>query len=77
MDCPHPIADPISDRAIDLERKQVAESATAKPSAGPAKVCEELDRYDIAVILLAAYEWGGYGHPSAAEAIAAAKRSAK
>lgn len=33
-----------------------------------------LDRYDIAVILDAAYEWDGYRYSNAADAIAAAKR---
>lgn len=33
-----------------------------------------LDRYDIAVILNAAYEWGGYRYSNAVDAIAAAKR---
>ena len=33
-----------------------------------------LDRYKIAVIMNAAYEWGGYRYSNAGDAIAAAKR---
>lgn len=36
-----------------------------------------LDRYDIAVTLKAAYEWGGYRYSNAVDAIAAAKRAAR
>jgi hypothetical protein len=37
----------------------------------------ELDRYNIAVVLRAVYEWGGYRYSTASDAIAAAKRAAK
>ena len=43
----------------------------------PPEVCAQLDRYDIAVVLAAVYEWGGYRYSNASDAIAAAKRGRK
>lgn len=77
MDRPHPIPDPIPDRSIELSLEQFAASPRFHPAAGAPDVCEELDRYDIAVILKATYEWGGYRYSNASDAIAAAKRAAK
>ena len=77
MDRPHPIADPIPDRSIELRLEQFAASHRSHAAAGAPDVCEELDRYDIAVILKASYEWGGYRYTNASDAIAAAKRAAK
>ena len=78
MDHPsHPIADPIPDRAIELKLEPFAESHDPHAAAGPPAVCAELDRYDIAVILQAVYEWGGYRYSNASDAIAAAKRNGK
>jgi hypothetical protein len=37
----------------------------------------ELDRYDVAVVLQAVYEWGGYRYTNVLDAIAAAKRGHK
>jgi len=73
----YPMADPIPDRAIELKLEQFAASRPSNAAAGPPGVCAELDRYDIAVILKASYEWGGYRYTNAADAIAAAKRDAK
>lgn len=74
MDRPHPLADPIPDRAIELKLQQFAGSPRADPRVGSTAVCAELDRYDIAVVLQAVYEWGGYRYTNASDAIAAAKR---
>jgi len=73
MDRPHPLADPIPDRAIELKLQQFAGTQRPKPLAG-STICAELDRYDIAVVLQAVYEWGGYQYTNASDAIAAAKR---
>ena len=40
-------------------------------------MCAELDRYDIAVVVQAVYEWDGYRYTNARDAIAAAKRGRK
>ena len=77
MDQPHPVPDPIPDRLIELKRRQPAASHAARAAAGPPDVCAELDRYDIAVIMKAVYEWGGYRYTNASDAIAAARRGAK
>ena len=74
MDHPHPLADPIPDRVIDLRFKQFAATRAPHAAAGPPDVCAELDRYDIAVVLQAVYEWGGYRYTNAGNAITAAKR---
>ena len=76
MDPPHPIADPVPDRA-PLKIEQFAVSLAPQAAAGPPEVCEELDRYDIAVVLKATYEWNGHRYTNASDAIAAAKRGAK
>lgn len=77
MDHPHPLPDPIPDRAIQLKLDQFAASPRPHAAAGPPATCMELDRYDIAVVLQAVYEWGGYRYTNASDAIAAAKRAAK
>ncbi|HYU95190.1 MAG TPA: hypothetical protein VE989_03405 [Sphingomicrobium sp.] len=70
----NPHADPQPDPALALRLEQYAVShrATASPA-----TAAELDRYDIAVVLQAIYEWGGYRYSNASDAIAAAKRSPK
>ena len=77
MDQPQPLPDPVPDRLIKLKGGQPAASYAAQAVAGPPDVCAELDRYDIAVIMKAVYEWGGYRYTNASDAIAAAKRAAK
>ena len=67
---PHP--DP---RALRLEQFAASHRATA--AAGSPGVCAELDRYYIAVVLQAVYEWRGYRYTNASDAIAAAKRPGK
>jgi hypothetical protein len=74
MKHPHPLADPIRDDA-ELKLQQFDACSTTLAAAGP-PICAELDRYDIAVILQAVYEWGGYRYTNASDAIAAAKRGA-
>jgi len=71
---PHPPSDPIPDRQIELKLQQFGASQGQHALAGSANVCAELDRYDIAVVLQAVYEWGGYRYTNAIDAIAAAKR---
>ena len=71
---PHPLADPVSDRALELRLEQFAASHAA---ACPPDVRAELDRYDIAVVLHTVYEWGGYRYTNSLDAIAAAKRGRK
>lgn len=79
MDHPyrHPLADPIRGRAIELKLEENDASNGSHAAAGPPAVCADLDRYDIAVVLQAVYEWGGYRYSNASDAIAAAKRGAK
>lgn len=72
-----PLADPIPERTIDLKLEEFSASRAPHAAAGPPHVCADLDRYDIAVILGAVYEWGGYRYTNAADAIAAAKRARK
>ena len=74
MDHYHPLADPLPDRALELK---FAASHAPHAAAGPPHVCAELDRYDIALVLHAVYEWGGYRYTNALDAIAAAKRGRK
>lgn len=71
---PHPLADPIPDCALELKLEQFSASRASHAAAGPPHVCATLDRYDIAVVLQAVYEWGGYRYTNALDAIAAAKR---
>ena len=77
MDHPHPLADPVPDRAIDLKLQHFAASHRPNAAAGSPATCTELDRYNIAVVLQANYEWGGYRYSNASDAIAAAKRGKK
>lgn len=44
------------------------------PEPAKSEMLATLDRYDIAVSLIAVYEWGGYRYSNAKDAIAAAKR---
>ena len=74
---PHALADPIPDRAFELKDEQGSVSHSPQAAAGPPHICAELDRYDIAVVLQAVYEWGGYRYANALDAIAAAKRGRK
>lgn len=73
----HPLADPIPDPAMHLQVQQFATSQPPRALAGSPGMCAELDRYDIAVVLQAVYEWGGCRYTSAVDAIAAAKRGRK
>jgi hypothetical protein len=74
MDRPHTLADTMP---IELRPGQLTASHRADPATGRPEICAELDRYDIAVVLKATYEWGGYSYTNASDAIAAAKRAAK
>jgi hypothetical protein len=69
---PHP--DPRPDLVTELRLEQFA-AHRANAAAGPPGTCAELDRYDIAVVLHAAYEWNGFRYSNASDAIAAAKRA--
>lgn len=79
MDHFHPraLADPIPERAIELKLQQLTASQPPRAFAGSPSMCAELDRYDIAVVLQAVYEWGGHRFTNAADAIAAAKGARK
>jgi len=44
------------------------------PQPAKSEMLAALDRYDIAVSLIAVYEWGSYRYSNANDAIAAAKR---
>ena len=77
MESPQRIADPILDRGIEQKFEQFAASHRAQAIAEPAGVSADLDRYHIAVVLHAVYEWGGYRYTNASSAIAAAKRGRK
>ena len=74
---PHPLADPVPDRAIEPKLHEFTASQPPHAVAGPPSMCAELDRYDVAVVLQAVYEWGGYRYTNASDAIAAAKRGRK
>lgn len=73
----HPLVDPIPDSAIELKLEQLVASYARQAAAGPPGVRAERDRYDVAVVLQAVYEWGGYRYSNASDAIAAAKRGTK
>ena len=79
MDQPHfhPLADPVPDRALELKLERFTASHAPHAAAGSPAVCAELDRYNIAVVLKAVYEWGGYRYTNASDAIAAARRGRK
>lgn len=74
---PHALADPVPDRPIELKLQQFTISHPPHALAGSPSMCAELDRYDVAVVLQAVYEWGGYRNTNASDAIAAAKRGRK
>lgn len=76
MDHPHPLADPVPNRA-EPKLQHFSASYASHAAAGSPGICAELDRYDIAVILQAMYEWGGYRYTNPSDAIAAAKRGLK
>lgn len=75
MDHPHPLADPILDRAVGHKLQEFVATHRPQASAGSAIVRAELDRYDIAVVSQAVYEWGGYRFTNAMDPIAAARRT--
>lgn len=72
-----PLADPVPDRGLELKLEQFAASNAPHAAAGPPQMCAELDRYDIAVVLQAVYDWDEYRYTNALDAIAAAKRGRK
>jgi hypothetical protein len=74
---PHALADPIPDSAMELKLQQFTASQPPRALAGSPSMCAELDRYDVAVVLQAVYEWGGYRYANASDAIAAANRGRK
>lgn len=74
---PHALADPVPDRPIELKLQQFTISHPPHAPAGSPSMCAGLDRYDVAVVLQAVYEWGGYRYTNASDAIAAAKRGRK
>ena len=74
MTSPNPHPGPQPDPAIQLQLAEYAAMPRATSHAGAPQTCAELDRYDIAVVLQAIYEWGGYRYSNASDAIAAAKR---
>lgn len=71
------LADPVPDLAMELQLQPFTTSQPPHALAGSASVCAELDRYDVAVVVQAVYEWGGYRYTNASDAIAAAKRGRK
>lgn len=72
---PHPLADPIPDRALEIKFERFAASHASHRVAGPPNVRAELECY--AVVLQAVDKWGGYQYINALNAIAAAKRGLK
>jgi len=74
---PPTLADPVPDRAMELQLQQLTTFQQPHALAGSPSMCAELDRYDIGVVLQAVYEWGGYRYTNASDAIAAAKRGRK
>jgi hypothetical protein len=74
---PHALADPVPDRAIGLKLQQFTASQPPHALVGSPSMCAELDRCEVAVVLQAVYEWGGYRYTNASDAIAAAKRGRK
>ena len=74
---PHALDDPLPDRPIELKLQQFTVAHPPHALAGSPSTCAELDRYDVAVVLQAVYEWGGHRYTNASDAIAAAKRGRK
>ena len=68
------LADPTPDSIVALKLQQAAWSQGPHALAGSPDICAELDRYNVAVVVHAVYEWGGYRYTNASDAIAAAKR---
>ena len=61
-----------------LDRPIAADGQVGVPitrGLAPPDVRAQLDRYDIAMVLQAVYEWGGYRYSNASDAIAAAQRA--
>lgn len=77
MDHPHPLADPVADRAVELKLQEFAAAHPPQALAGSEDLCAELARYEIAVLTRAVYDWRGYRYTNATDAIAAAKRGRK
>ena len=77
MDNPHPHADPAFDPPVELGLQQFTPSQVSHAFAGSTTTRADLDNYDIAVVLQAVYEWGGYRYTNASDAVAAAKRGRK
>ena len=73
----HALADPVPDPLIELKLQQFTASQPPHAFAGSPSMCAELDRYDVAVVFQAVYEWGGYRYTNVSDAIAAAKRGRK
>lgn len=74
---PYLLADPVPDRAIELKAQRFTAFRPPHALAGSPGMCAELDRYDVAVVPQAVYEWGGYRYTNPSDAIAAAKRGRK
>jgi hypothetical protein len=72
MDKRPALADPQPDRPAELQREQIMSISQPVERSG---ISAQLDRYDIAVVLNAVYEWGGYRYTNATDAIAAASRA--
>ena len=73
MDKPVTRTEPLPDLAAGLQLQAVA----VAPAAERPEIAAQLDRYDIAVILKASYQWGGFRYSNAGDAIAAAKGAAR
>lgn len=63
---------PVDPEPNSLQLQEIVPSSAPRP-----ETSEILDRYDIAVVLTAIYEWGGYRYSNASDAVAAAKRAAR
>jgi hypothetical protein len=77
MDSARPLADQTPHRRTELRLEEFVRSFPPRFTSGRAEVRADLDRHDIAVVLQAVYEWGGYRYTNASDALAAAKRGAK
>lgn len=67
---------PLAAKEPQVDKNQVPKAVRVPITRGapPPEVCAQLDRYDIAVVFQAAFEWDGYRYSNPADAIAAAKR---
>ena len=66
---PRPLTEPPPQHLTNLEVSMPSTHSGASP-----EVSAQLQRYEIAVVLKAIYEWGGYRYTNAGDAIAAARR---